>query len=511
MEMRILSENVNMERLIGTNQMQTMVEGEITLPGGLREEAKVLHVGCMTVLNSSEALSDRVNVDGKVVFHVLYTQGDPNKILSIEASADFSQSMEIVGVLPKMLTLTEAAIEHTEAACYNGRMTLKAILRLATRLLSPMPVSVVTGIKEVDGLEMRTQTLPVKRMISHGSGTHFLREEFELSDALQVRDTLFGTARAFVTDISGGQSRANITGNVELEVYHASDFLNRPLVMTHHSIPFEYAVDLSGAAGDALEGDVSVLDVAVVSQENGGDNRILRCEIQLMGSVRSDVMERVTILEDAYTTLGNDLKMTTNRIVFRDGNNRGQAAESGKLMLMLPEGSPASRTVLAGFATPIITGAEQLGGRLSVEGILEITLLYMTDDSKAPITLAMEEAFQTTFALKTDTVDFLNLEISDINVSGITSDRVEMKYILHARVNGITTQLRPIITDIEQIAAITNGGGIALYYAQPGEGLWDIARHYRIKQEQLLSLNPDLKENELQPGQSIMVFKKEAK
>lgn len=511
MEMRLLSENVNMEQLIGSNQVQTVVEGEITLPGGLREEAKVLHVGGMAVLNSSEALPDRVNVDGKVVFHVLYTQGDPNKILSIEASADFSQSVEIPGALPKMLGLTEAAVEHMEAACYGGRMTLKAILRLATRLLSPMPVSVVTGIKEVEGLQVKAQTLPVQRMISQGSGTHFLREEFELSDALQIRDTLFGTARATVTDISGGHGRANMTGNVQLEVYHTSDFQNRPLVMTHHSIPFEYAVDLNGAAGDALEGDVRVLDVAVVSQENGDDSRILRCEVQLTGSVRSDVVESVTILEDAYTTAGNDLKMTTDRIVFRNGNNCAQAAESGKLMLMLPEGSPASRTVLTGFATPIITGSEQVGGRLTLEGVLEITLLYMTDDSPTPVTLAMEEAFRTTFALKTDPSDFLNLEISDINVSGITSDRVEMKYIMHVRVNGITTQQKTIITDIEQTAALRGSGGIALYYVQPGEGLWDIAKHYRIIKEQLLSLNPDLKEDELLPGQSIMVFKKEAK
>lgn len=35
-----------MERLVGNAQGQAAVEGEITLPGGLREEARVLSAGC---------------------------------------------------------------------------------------------------------------------------------------------------------------------------------------------------------------------------------------------------------------------------------------------------------------------------------------------------------------------------------------------------------------------------------------------------------------------------------
>ena len=511
MEMRILRDNINMEQLIGSNQTQAVVEGEITLPGGLREEAKVLHAGGMVVLKNAESMADRVNIDGKVVFHVLYTQGDPNKILSIEAAADFSHTVDLPGALPKMLNRTEAAVEHTEATCYNGRMALKAILQLSTRLLSPAPVSVVTGLQDVEGLELQAQTLPVQRTVAQGTGDSFLREELELADALQVQDTLFATAQAGITELSGGQGRANVNGNVQLEVYHTSDMPNRPLVITRHSIPFEQAVDLSGPAGDLLSGEVSVSDVAVVSQDAGDGSRILRCEIQLKTGVWSDVRESVTILDDAYTTDGNDLALDVKRVTFRNGDNRCRAAESGKLMLMLPEGSPASRTVLAGFVTPVLTGKEQVGGRLNVEGILEITLLYMTDDSPAAVTLSMEEPFQMTFALKTEAEDFLSLTASDINLSGITSDRVEMKYILHVNVNGISASTQQIVSDAEQTPALKASGGIALYYVQPGEGLWDIAQHYRIKREQLLSLNPALASGDLTPGQSILVFKREAK
>lgn len=510
MEMQILRDNVNMEQLIGSNQTQAVVEGEITLPGGLREEARVLHAGGMAVLQMNEALQDRVNVEGKVVFHVLYTQGDPNKILAIEAAADFTHAIDLPGALQRMLTRTEAAVEHVEASCYNGRLSLKAILRLSTRVLSQTPVSLVTGIKDLASLEVQTQVMPLQRTLSQGAAESFLREEFELQDALQIVNTLYGKAQATITDVFGGQGRANVQGNVQLEVFHTSEMPSRPLVITHHTIPFEQAVDLSGPAGDLLQGDVFVKDVAVVSQDAGDGSRILRCEVQLNVGAWSDAQENVTVLDDAYTTQGNDLALSKKTITFRNGDSRAQAAESGKIMLMLPEGSPAARTVLAGFATPILTNREQLGGRLTVEGILEVTLLYMTDDSQTPITLSMEEAFRMTFALKTEPDDFLTLDACDINVSGITSDRVEMKYILRAVASGVSSTQAEAVTDIEAVAPAKAASGIALYYVQPGEGLWNIARHYRIRRDQLLTLNPAIEEGELQPGQSIVVFKKEA-
>ena len=65
MEMRLVKEALALEQPMGAGSSQAVVEGEITLPGGLREEARVLHCGAMTVVDSVEALQDRASVTGK--------------------------------------------------------------------------------------------------------------------------------------------------------------------------------------------------------------------------------------------------------------------------------------------------------------------------------------------------------------------------------------------------------------------------------------------------------------
>ena len=133
----------------------------------------------------------------------------------------------------------QAVVEHVEAAAYNGRLTLKAILMISAQVISSAPVAVVTGVQDVPGLETETQTITLKRTVASGESDSLLREEFELADVLSIHETLYGTAQAMVTDVTGGQGKATVSGTVQLEVYHYSEMPSRPLVLTRHTLSFE--------------------------------------------------------------------------------------------------------------------------------------------------------------------------------------------------------------------------------------------------------------------------------
>ena len=165
-----------MERLVGNAQGQAAVEGEITLPGGLREDARVLSAGAMVVLENVEAQQDKVILEGRVVFHALYTQGDPDKPQAMEASADFTHTLDLPGAQARMLCRGDAAVEHVEATAYSGRLGLRAILQTRCRVLSTQPVAALTGITGVEGLEQRTCTLSLKRTVAQGQAEALLRE-----------------------------------------------------------------------------------------------------------------------------------------------------------------------------------------------------------------------------------------------------------------------------------------------------------------------------------------------
>ena len=110
----------HLQRFVGENLGQAVVEGEVALPGGLREETTVLSAEAMAVLDRSVAEADRVTAEGKVVFHVLYTQGDPTHVSALEASAEFSHPVEVSGAQAGMTAPVSLMVEHVEAGAQGG-------------------------------------------------------------------------------------------------------------------------------------------------------------------------------------------------------------------------------------------------------------------------------------------------------------------------------------------------------------------------------------------------------
>ena len=505
MDMRLVKENIALEQPAGRGSSHAAVEGEITLPGGLREEARVLHAGAMAVVEHVESMQDRASVTGKVVFHALYTQGDHSKVNALEATADFTHMMDMPGTQPRNLCRVEAAVERVEASAAGGRLSLKALVRLWGEGINTQPVEAITGISGVEGIQSRGYEVQALRTVATGQEETLLREEFALPEDLTIRETLYATARPQVQEITGGLGRCGVTGRVDIEAVHASDLPGKPVVITRHTLPFDHVVELSSQEGETMQAACVVKDVAVASQETAEGERTLRAEVLLGLRGRADSLEKITLLEDAYTTAGDDLRLTGSQVVYRTGESSQQAAESGKTVLMLPQGSKPLRTALCAFATPTVTGWEQLGGRLAVEGILDATLLYMTDDDDAPQTVSMKEPFRMTYAAQAGKEDFLTLECCEAEVAPITSDRAEMRYIMRLNITGTQTDVARLVTDALPVATGGMEGSIVLCFAQPGERLWDIARRYRVPEKDIRELNPELTD-EPRPGQGVVVW-----
>lgn len=507
MELRLMKEHIQMEQPAPPVRSRAAVEGEMALPGGLREETRVMYTHATAVIDHAEASQNRVKVAGKVTFHTLYTQGDPEKISAVEASADFTHMVDAPGVTPKAICVASVEGVKAQSQAQGGRLHLQAAVDLAVRATSAQPVEAVTGLRGGSEIQAAARESTIQRTVATGGSEVLLREEFDLPAALQVKETLFATAAATVGEITGGLGREGISGQVNLEAVHASALPGQPLVTTRHEMPFRQVFDLLGENGDALSGDVTVKDVAVMSAENADGTNTLRAEVLLSMTGRADRTEKITLLEDAYTTLGEDLKLTSAQVPCRVGCHQVQTAESGKALLMLPEGAPPCRTGLCAFASVDGIQAECSTGRTTITGKLHTTVMYLTDGQAAPVSAKVETPFRQVFAAEVGPEDDVHLDVQDAEVSTITSDRLEMRYVMRLQASGTHRETLKLVTDAQPVDAPVPPAGIILYYTQPGESRWDIAKRYRVPMERLQELNPELTGEPAQ-GQGVVVWRR---
>ena len=510
MELQWIRENMETEQIISARPTQVTVEAEVALPGGLREEARVYYTDATVQVNGGELAGSRITADGRVNFHVLYAQGDLAHVNALEASADFSQAMPLTAEETQSAAVRlkpRAQVQRATAKAFNGRLLLQAIVNLNAEAALPRTVSFIQDAAPDAPVQKATETIAMQRTVGEGENQTLLREEFELSDVLKIKDTLFATAQAQAEDIlAGSDGTATVTGTVTIEACHTADLPGRSLVYTRHTAPYEQQVTLSGTLGSALTARTLVRDVAVLSQE-AENGRVMRAEIQLTTEMTAVEDSTMPVLRDVFTTEGDALETHAQQIVFRDGTVNESAAESGRTLLTLPEGSPRMKTALLAFVRPVLVEASRQKDKLAADGILDITLIYQTDDSAVPVSVRQEEPFHILFDTQAMPEDHLSLTASQVDPSAVTGDRAELKYILRLNADGVRKHEAQVLVDIQEVPAQETFRGITLYYLQPGETLWDAAKRCRLPVDEIKRLNPSL-ESDPRVGTPVLAYKR---
>ncbi len=505
MEHTVLRESVEVERLAAEAAEQTLVEGEVALPGGIREEATVLGCEARLVISSVEPQTDRLAVDGTVVFQVLYRQGD-DTVRVLEANCAFNHLTDMEGIDVRMNPKVTGGVQNASAQPVSGRMRLRAVVDVSARVFSPEQIAVVTGVQGLPDLQTLEQTYQLTRHAAAGHASALLREEFDLSPSSAIQETLYARAVPHVRSVMGGEGRAMVEGDVTLEVFHSGSSPDTPLVVTQHMFPFEQAVELHGEPGDDLEAHVQVQDVVASSVDTGDGSRILRTETVLDIEVESFKETSVSSLRDAYTLSGEELTLKAQPLSCFAGVQSISAMENDKLVLALGNGSPPVGRVMAALLTPVMTNSEQVGGRTVVEGILDTQVIYTPASGGAVTAIRQEVPFRVAFQGTLPAGAVMNLTAQEAQAEGIASDRIELKYRVEMNADTVQAHSIALPVDAQSVAAQPKRGGLVMVWPQSGEGLWDIAKRIRVTMGSIQKLNPGLED--VKPGRGVLILKK---
>lgn len=498
----IMRQNVAIERVAAQAREQALVEGEVALPGGIREEATVLGCEARLVISGVEPQQDRLAMDGAVVFQVLYRQGG-DEVRVLEANCAFSHQADLPGVDARMRPQVRGTIQSATAQPVSGRMRLRAVTDLSARVFAPEETEIVAGIQKLDALQTDETDYELLRHAASGTASALLREEFALDAGLPIAETLYARAAAQVSSVSGGEGRATVEGNVFMEVFHAGSDPETPLVVTEHNFPFEHTVDLQGEPGDDLRASVQVQDVVASSVDAGDGTRVLRTETVLDIEAESFAPQTLHTLRDAYTLAGDRVALDTRAVNCLSGITALEARETDKQVLPLPADAPPVGRVLAAILTPTATGAEQVGGRVIVEGLLDSQIIYVPAGQTAAVGARQEAPFRIAFqgALPADAA--IRLTASNVQAEGISPDRVEVKYVMALDADVISEAAVQLPEGVEKTEAEPERGGLIMVWPQRGETYWDIAKRLRVTVDSIKHLNPSAA-----PGQALVVMKK---
>ncbi len=505
MAFQIIRENIEVESIAGEGAVQALIEGSVILPGPTRDAA-ALFADARLEMGNIEVQADRVATDGQVYFTLLYTSADEGGVRSVETAMNFSHILEVPGAGPKMGIEVRGTVEHVEADIVGGKATLRAIANLRAQASAKQTIACVGEIQGVSQLQTLVTHPQSLCTIAQGENKLMLDDRFELPYGLESEEVLITQTRAVIERTAAMEGRVELFGQVQLDAYHRTSMFDRPIARTRHAVPFNASVELPGCKiSSPVQASAEVRDLAAQLQIED-EEKFLYCEMTLLIRAKAQELNEAAVISDAYTASDELLELTSSAIPMRTEYREENGIDAIKAVLALDNGQPPMNAVLATFVRPAMWELST-DTRSHAEGVLETTVLYTTVGTERPVALTEEVPFSATFDFALPSSAMASLTVEDAEAIQISGDRLELKCNVRLCGNAYSTCDYNVALDAElneEGHAIP--GGITLYFAQPGDTLWSVAKQFRTTRESLTRFNPDIEE--LSGTEKILLYKR---
>ena len=484
MSIECVKKTVEVERLVGSAVFQLPVQAEAPVPGAGRESVEIAMEDAFAAVKDVEAQAGRVLVSGQVQCQAAYRLGEENSLRALTARASFEQAVDIEGVEPGMAVRARAATDHVEAAYDNGHMVFRVAVTVSVRARSLTPVEAVTGFESDTPVETRLQRVETGKTSAENSETVTLSDSVALPTALHARVVLMQWAAPRVESVERDLGGVRLSGGVQIESLVASSVAGRPVALVRYRLPFEALVGMP----DWIEGeaealaDVSALSVEVEEGAQDGE-AALKMQCELLLTVRMNAGEALDVVSDAYIAGDGTLSLEQEKMSLCG------AAETVQTLL-LDENAPGAGTALAARVRPVVSEITDEQDGAHIRGLLEVTALYMPSGSERLSGARGELPFDIKLGRPLGDDADVRIDASDAEAAALMSDRMELKCTLTASGAAWHSEEAVLTTGAQAGEDDPRRRGAGLYWPEPGEGLWEIGKRYRVAQETLRALNP---------------------
>lgn len=450
------------------------VSGDFTLPDYCPDIAVILKCILFPCVQNRQWSGERLLVDGTANLRVLYLDEERRCLHSVEFSLPFSCTVAAEGqgeaaavelrlstkyvncraVSPRRLEVRGAVVVDAcaETVCkceLSAPIPQKGLCARECTVESTYPVGCAEKILTVSEALSFPEALPPSEMLLGGDCRAVIRECKLLSGKAIIKGQLF--VHQLYTD------------NPDIGSTHCLDFV----------LPFSQIMDLEGAEdGLPYQACVQILsDTEHCAVGPDGESSILEITAKLLIQLRVFGCEKVDLLLDAYHT---DYPIAVDTEEVHIGNYMGTKWENTVLPMPIPLPPGGCTEIVDVWVQPQECGTQVANGSVTLKGRVLVCILSRDADGQIVYTEQPED-YRLDYACEGNAVA-AHIVVTELYYR-VVENQLELKV-------GLSVELRmqhhtgyravQSITVRNETPFVKDKATMLLYYASPGEKIWDI-------------------------------------
>ncbi len=520
MSLELVKEAVRLNQPIGEDAIQTIVENDIIVPDINPDITRLLLLDGDSWIDSAEAASDKVLINGTVRYKILYVSDDSEQpVKSINSATAFQYSMEIPDTRQGMQCRVQCDIEHMEYEVINSRkVSVKAILNISGKTTDQVERQITQDFEGLEDIQILRNSVSVNSYIGNSEIVCTVDESLEIpAGKPTILEILRSDAKIIAKDFKVTDDRIVAVGELYLSTLYTADDEVRGIQFMEHQIPFTQSIDLPGVDEDSycdISYDLGEV-VCLAQEDSDGELRQLRCEAMVKLYAECFEKKEVELVEDAYSPYSRvsiekeDLKL--QELVFE---NKSQITV--REAIEIDENSPDISELFNMLGKLSLSGGELTDDRITVEGVVVSNILYLADNEEEPVFCASHE-IPFRHSLEAEGVrDGMGLAVEmDIEHSGYniaSAKEVDVRFTVGLKTR-VTRQVTvPVVVKaLEQPQdenRLASQPSVTIYFTRQDDTLWQIAKNYSTTVEELI-MNNDLEDiGALKGGEQLIIPRK---
>ncbi len=520
MSLELIREAVRLNQAIGEDTTQTIVENDIIVPDIKPDIARILLLDGDAHVNRAEAALDKILVDGTIRYKILYISDDPDQLLkSINTNANFQYTMDLPETRQGMSCKAGCEIEHIEYEILNSRkVNVKTIINVNGKVENRIDQNIVSAFDGIEGIQVLRSTASINSFIGSGEITAMVRETMEVpAGKPTIREILRSDIKITGKDYKLTDGRIIANGELNISTLYIGDDENRSLQYMEHELPFTQFIEQSGVdEASFCELEYVITDsVFEPEEDNDGELRLLKGEVELKISADSFGKKEIEIIEDAYSPNAR-IALDKEPIKMEETVTENKSQVILKDTLYIQEDSPDIAEIFNVLYRPNISDCRLFDDRLDITGVLDSNVLYLANNSEQPVYCYEQDVpFKHGVDIKGVKPEMgcdITMNMEHCSYSMVSAKEVEIRVVLGISARIIKQVVIPVISKAAELPQddkrAASQPSITIYFAQAGDNLWKVAKKYYTTIEELKKTNALGESEALTPGEQILIPRK---
>lgn len=510
-------QNLRRNRLKSQTGTQVTLDDDFIVPDTMSDMAEVILDSGIIQLEPVKVQRERITVRGKLDFHVLYRK-EEGGLQALGGSIPFEEAINVPDLDEKDYVSVSWQLEDLNTEMIHSRkLGIKAIVTLEAKAESLYDTEAAVDVRGADDeihLQVRRERIPAAAIALRRKDTYRLKQDITLPGSKPVIERMLWTEMK----LAGCQAKP-LDGQIHLEgtlmvfaLYEGGE--SGMVQWVEESIPFSGEVEMQGAAADMIP----VIGLKLIHRDleekpdYDGEMRELSVDAVIELDVRLYEEQELELLQDLYAT-NREIVLDTGEAVFDRilTRNFGKCRVAEKVEM---ETDPRVLQICHSSGSVKLDGMEVRENALAVDGVLEVKLLYLTDEDARPVQAATRlvpfhyEA--ETPGITEDSIWYLEPGLEQLTAVMAGGGQAELRgvitldlFVLQPETRQIILQAQVHPVDTEKMKAMP---GIVGYLVQPGDSLWDVAKRFHTTEKSILEAN-ELTGDAIKAGDCLILVK----